>query len=205
MNGRNEIVSAGGVPGNRHATSVPPPFPAGPTRSRHPSATGRAGLHAGGTRCAAWPTSSRRSGTPPRPATSPGTRPGPGTDRGTRRSRGSRRPRSRLSRRAPTGPPDGRSSAGRSGWACSGRRLASATRGTPRAAAAPSRDCVRRLARLEAARHDAARRRSRSAVGRAGSSRRRTTPSAERAAPSARSSAGRGAATAAAPWNASQR
>ena len=67
----------------------------------------------------------QRNATPPRHES--WDTPGPGTDRDTRRSRGSRRPRLRLSRRAPPGPRVGRSSAGRSGWACSGRRPASAT------------------------------------------------------------------------------
>jgi hypothetical protein len=36
MDGRNEIVSVSGVSGNRHATSVPPAFPAGPAALRFP-------------------------------------------------------------------------------------------------------------------------------------------------------------------------
>src|SRR5689334_17205130 len=42
MDGRNEIVSASGVPGNRHATSVPSAFPRRPDPVAHPSRpTGR--------------------------------------------------------------------------------------------------------------------------------------------------------------------
>ena len=154
MNGRKEIVSAGGVPGNRHATSVPPPFPAGPTRSRHPSATGRAGLHAGGTRCAAWPTSSRRSGTPPRPGTSPGTRPvAPRRRPLTPAARATpvlRRPPAGSARPDVRGPPpersDGPPPAGDRALSRRARRLAHelAPGRALRSSRLRSRDCVRR-------------------------------------------------------------
>ena len=45
MDGRNEIASAGGVPGNRHATSVPTAFPQPARLGRDPLDDRRAGSY----------------------------------------------------------------------------------------------------------------------------------------------------------------
>ena len=93
MNGRNEIVSAGGVPGNRHATSVPSAFPrrSDPVAAPLSDRPGRPPRRRHEMRSLAHEFATQRNATPPHESWDA---PGPGTDRDTRRSRGSRRPRS---------------------------------------------------------------------------------------------------------------